>query len=208
MKDDYTHITVLMDRSGSMASIKTDMEGGINTFITEQKAVPGEATFALYEFDDHFDEAVAPTDLADVGPVTLNPRGSTALYDAMQKSIALTGEYLSSKPDDERPSKVFFVVVTDGQENASREVTRKQVLDLVTQQTDLYSWEFVYLGANQDAMAVGTSMGIHVNTTYDTSAASVGRSYTTLSSNMTKSRMSGQSIVMPTSTKDDEEAPV
>lgn len=160
MKQGYTHIELLLDRSGSMDKIKTDMEGGIATFIKEQRAVPGEATFALRQFDDRYETVIEPIPLNEVGRIELVPRGMTALLDAMGKSITQAGEYLDAKSEDKRPEHVIFVIVTDGLENASHEWGIGGIHDLVKQQTDKYGWTFVYLGANQDAIKVGEGIGI------------------------------------------------
>lgn len=168
MDDNYAHISILLDRSGSMAMIRDDMEGGLRQFVTEQQAEPGKTTFALYQFDDRYDVVIPPTTLADVkvNDIVLVPRGSTALLDAMSRSIAQTGEYLAAMPETERPGKVLFLIVTDGYENASREVTRAQVMDKVTEQEGTYGWKFVYLGANQDAIAVAATFGVATASTY------------------------------------------
>lgn len=160
MKTGYTHIVMLLDRSGSMQAIKDDVQGGVDKFVADQHAAPGEATFALYTFDSEFAEEISPRPIADVAGVTLVPRGTTALLDAMGKSITLTGEWLTAKSEDERPEKVVFAIVTDGMENASQEWSRKQVFDLVTQQREQYAWEFLFLAANQDAIATAAGMGI------------------------------------------------
>lgn len=160
MKSGYTHIAMLLDRSGSMEHIKTDVQGGVDRFISDQRSAPGEATFALYTFDDRFDEEVSPRPIADVGGVRLIPRGMTALLDAMGKAITLTGEWLAAKAEDARPEKVVFAVVTDGLENASREWTRQRVCDLIKQQREDYGWEFLFLAANQDAIGEGGAVGV------------------------------------------------
>jgi hypothetical protein len=190
-KPNYSHITVLLDRSGSMNAIKSDMEGGLATFIAEQKLVPGEATFSLCQFDDRYEQVLWFTPLDMVEKVTLEPRGMTALLDAMVRSITETGARLAAMAEDERPEHVLFVVITDGLENASTISTRDQVKDLVERQTNTYGWTFQYLGANQDAVMVGQSMGFTNTANYAANAQSVNASYAGLSASATLLRSTG-----------------
>lgn len=170
----YTHITMLVDRSGSMRSIMSDTEGGVNTLLDDQTKEPGRATLTLVQFDDAYEVVYGPGDLAEASEFKLAPRGNTALLDAMGKSITTTGEYLKGLAEDQRPGQVIFVVATDGYENASRDWNRSQVFDLVTQQREQYGWTFIYLGANQDAIAVGASMGMLANSSITYDANNVG----------------------------------
>jgi len=116
--------------------------------------------------------------------VTFIPRGSTALLDVMGRTIVDTGSRLSSLSEEDRPDNVIFVIVTDGHENASREFTASSVFDMVKHQTENYSWNFVYLGANQDAIAVGASLGIRRGSSisYSATAAGTSSSYNSTSS--------------------------
>jgi hypothetical protein len=185
---DYTHITLVVDRSGSMADIKSDTEGGVNTFIEQQKQLPGKTTLTLSTFDTYFDIVHDHVDIAEVPPFVLHPRGMTALFDAMGKSIAETGEWLSSLTEDERPGKVIFVTVTDGFENASREFTQQTVFASVTEQTNTYAWEFTFLAADPSAIAVGASMGISPDHSMAYAAANVGETFSVASDSVTRSR--------------------
>lgn len=160
MKSDYTHIAMLLDRSGSMEQIRSDVQGGVDKFVADQRSAPGEATFELFMFDSEFEHPIPPTRIADVRRVELQPRGMTALIDAMGLSITLTGDWLAGLSEDERPEKVVFAIVTDGLENASAEWSRQRVLDLVTQQRNDYGWEFLFLAANQDAIAEARKLGV------------------------------------------------
>jgi uncharacterized protein YegL len=190
MRTDYTHITMLLDRSGSMEQIRSDVQGGIDKFVSEQRTQPGEATFALYTFDDQLDEEISPRPIADVGAVTLIPRGRTALLDAMGKAITKTGEWLAAKPEDKRPEKVVFAVITDGLENASVEWTRDRVLKLVTHQRDAYQWEFLFLAANQDAIAAGGAIGVPQAgaMNYAATSAGVGHAFAAASASTSEYR--------------------
>jgi hypothetical protein len=191
---DYTHIQVLLDRSGSMGPLVIETESGFAAFVEEQKAAPGHATLGLDEFDDRFDVVFAPVDIADAPPLKLVPRGMTALLDAMGRSITTTGAWLAALPEDERPGQVIFVVITDGLENHSREWTREKVFALVEKQTKRYGWTFRFLAANQDAIATGASLGVARGQTMTYSTAKTGETYAVLSANTTASRVAGQAV--------------
>jgi hypothetical protein len=157
---DLTAIAVVLDRSGSMNAIRSDAEGGVNQFVEDQRNEPGRATLTLAQFDDVYELLLLNEPLERVRPITLQPRGRTALLDAMGRTIVRLGEALAALPEDERPGKVLFVTVTDGLENASQEWTREKVFEAVTEQRDKWKWEFVFLAANQDAIATGAQLGI------------------------------------------------
>lgn len=159
-RQDLTHIFFLLDRSGSMQSIKSDTEGGFAAFIEEQRAGAGECRVTLAQFDDHYDVVYADRPVADVPPLVLEPRGCTALLDAMGRLITDSGAHLASLPEAERPGTVIVAIMTDGLENASREWTHAAIKSLVDQQTTQWSWQFLYMGADQDAIEVGASVGI------------------------------------------------
>lgn len=113
MRADLTDITVVVDRSGSMASCRKDAVGGLNTFIDEQKKQPGHATFTLIQFDDKYEVVHNGIQLNDVPACDLVPRGSTALLDAIGKGIVTTGERLKALLEDQRPGLVVFVILTE-----------------------------------------------------------------------------------------------
>lgn len=163
MKKDYFDITVVLDRSGSMSSVKNDTIGGLNSFIESQKRDKnGEVTFTLLQFDNEFDYVYKALKLSDVKGLTdktFEPRGSTALLDAMGRAIRDTGERLSAMKEEDRPEKVIFVVLTDGHENASQEFNKSQIAQMVKHQQEVYSWEFIFLAANQDAVLSGREYG-------------------------------------------------
>jgi hypothetical protein len=163
MKVGYTDITVLLDRSGSMGTIKDDTIGGFNSFLEEQRKVPGEATISLVQFDDKYEPNYTAIPIDKAQPLcdhTYEPRGWTALLDALGKTVKGTGERYSGMPEDQRPEKVIFVIITDGQENHSKEFTGAQIREMVKHQTEVYKWTFLYLGANVDAFAEARSIGI------------------------------------------------
>lgn len=158
-----TAIAVVLDRSGSMQACRNDTIGGFNTFVEEQRKLPGYATLSLIQFDDVYQEDYLDKLLVDVPNLTSEtyvPRGYTALHDAIGRTIVNLGAKLAKLPEAERPGKVVMVIITDGQENASKEYNAAKVKELIEHQRTKYQWEFVYLGANQDAVTVGSIMGI------------------------------------------------
>ena len=170
MKKGYTHITILLDRSGSMIDVSQDVRGGIATFLDEQKLDPGECTISLHQFDDKFEVSENFTPISEVNShIDFQPRGSTALFDSVAKSIIETGSALSAMNEEDRPENVIMVIFTDGAENASREYNHKAVSDMIKEQTEKYSWAFTFLGANIDAVSVGSSLNIGASNsvTYD-----------------------------------------
>lgn len=164
MRPDYTHITVILDRTGSMQSIRDDTIGGFNAFLDAQKAEPGTATLTLVQFDTqdpyevihHFKPV---EEVAALTRETYVPRASTPLLDALGRGINDLEQALSTLEEAERPAKVVFVVVTDGQENSSKEFRKDQIEKMIKEKTNKDDWQFVFLSADLaaigDAMAVG-----------------------------------------------------
>jgi uncharacterized protein YegL len=158
-----TDITVVMDRSASMASCKDESEKGINKFVEEQRSLEGEANFTLVKFDNQYEKEYDGVNINTVSQIELVPRGSTALNDAIGKAINETGARLSSMSEKDRPGLVVFVILTDGFENCSREFTADQIKSMINKQQEVYSWEFTFLGANQDAILSASQFGIHAD---------------------------------------------
>ncbi len=155
-----THLYFLLDRSGSMQSIKSDTEGGFTAFIDEQRRTAGECRVTLAQFDNHYDVVYADRPIADVPPLDLQPRGSTALLDAMGRLVTDAGARLAAMHEDQRPASVIVAIMTDGLENASKEWSHPAIKALVEQQTAQYGWQFMYMGADQDAIEVGRNIGV------------------------------------------------
>jgi hypothetical protein len=157
-------ITLVLDRSGSMSSCKAATIDGFNEFIDAQLAVPGEAVVSLAQFDDQYDSLYEAKKLSDEGVKltedTFIPRGSTRLLDAIGKTIVRTGERIKAIPEGDRPDKVIFVIITDGHENASVEYNHKKIFEMIRLQEETYSWEFVFIGADQDAIDTGSKLGV------------------------------------------------
>ncbi|HWJ83604.1 MAG TPA: vWA domain-containing protein [Nocardioides sp.] len=157
---DLTHLYFLLDRSGSMQSIKSDIEGGFAAFVEEQRKAPGQCRVTLAQFDDEYEVVYSSVPLETVPPLDLRPRNMTALLDAMGRLITSAGAELAALPEDERPGTVIVAIMTDGLENASHEWTHPAIKALVEQQTKDYAWQFLYMGADQDAVEVGQSIGV------------------------------------------------
>lgn len=195
MKDNYTHISVVIDRSASMVSMAKDVIGGFNSLLEDQARVCDEATMTVVRFDNQYE--VISDFLPISGVEKLNshnfvPRGGTALLDAMGKTMNDVRARINAMPEDQKPSKAIFVFITDGQENESREYTRERVFEMISdlkseEREDRINWEFVFVGANQDAIQAGNSLGIRgsASLTYDASGAGATMAFQSLSRGLT-----------------------
>ena len=188
MRNDLTDITVVIDRSGSMASTKSDAEGGLNTFVEEQKRQPGNGVYSLVQFDTVYEWVHRAMNLKDVPPFTLVPRGSTALLDAVGRAVVETGERLAAMPEADRPGLVVFVIVTDGEENSSREYTKAAVKEMIERQRNVYKWQFTFIGANQDAFAEAGAVGIPMAAALNYSPDNARGAYRATSGNVSRMR--------------------
>lgn len=155
-----SHLVFLLDRSGSMQSIKSDVIGGFDAFLAEQRAADGQCVATLAQFDNEYEVVYRGIPLAQVPPLELSPRGSTALLDSMGKLITDTAAEIDALPEDDKPGTVVVAIMTDGHENASREWGRPAIKALVEQQTNDHGWAFLYMGADQDAVEVGEGLGV------------------------------------------------
>jgi Mg-chelatase subunit ChlD len=191
MKTMKTEIVMIIDRSGSMASMVKEAQRGINRFLREQKDEKGKAVLTIAQFDDKYDIVVDGVDVKTIDPENtyhLVPRAMTALLDAVGKTVTTVLERQSK--DKKSAKQTICVVVTDGQENSSHEYKKAQIQDLV-KKAEGRGWSFVFLGANQDAFAEGQSMGFRQNTNYTPDSASNAFLY---ASNLTRSYRNGESI--------------
>jgi hypothetical protein len=165
MKSDYTHISIILDRTGSMSSIRDDTIGGFNTFLNDQKKQPGFATMTLVQFDtaDPYEIIHKFKPIQEVPELTHEtyvPRASTPLLDAMGRGINDIEKCIADIKEEDRPSKVVIVVITDGQENSSREFVKDQIVKMVKEKTEKDNWQFVFLSADLDAFMDAGVMGI------------------------------------------------
>jgi hypothetical protein len=184
MKQGYTHITLVCDRSGSMSIIKDDAEGAVNTFIEEQKAVPGEADLLLVDFDapsgmtgQEWYTVIYDGNIKTAPKYELKPRGNTALLDAVGQTIVTVGEKLAAMSEDARPEHVVFVVQTDGQENHSRDWKVEALRERIKEQETKWNWQFLFLGMGPDTYAQGHAMGMSNVTRSANTAKGYGSTY-------------------------------
>ena len=162
MKQDLTRIAVILDRSGSMASVVDATISGFNEFVHSQKLEPGQANLKLVQFDDQ-NEEVFDRPLSEVSALdhqTFVPRGWTALHDAIGRTINLLDNELKTIPEADRPAKVLVLILTDGEENRSTEFKREQIAKMVKEKQENCNWSFVFLGANQDAVLTASGFNI------------------------------------------------
>ncbi len=190
----YSEIVVILDRSGSMETIRSDAIGGFNSFLEEQKKVPGDACLSLLTFNNQYKfvlEAVPLGMVKNLDRETYVPGGTTALLDAVGYTIDKVGARLAAMAEADRPNKVVVAILTDGLENSSTIFTRESIFDKITHQREVYKWDFIFLAANQDAIAVGTSYGIPKQETHSFVADADGTkaAYSVMSMSVTKARV-------------------
>ena len=204
MNKNLTELVLVLDRSGSMSTTKDDAEGGLREFVRKQRKEPGKAVMTFYRFDNVIDQVFEEKNLKSVedNDLALEPRGSTALLDAMGRAINEVGSRLAKKPDSEKPGKVIVLVVTDGMENASREFTREQVFKMITTQRDKYNWDVIFVGADQDAIATGGSYGINFQASLNSSGKSHRNTYSALGYAVSRSRKTGNAVSFTTAERD------
>lgn len=176
MNKNVTEIIFLLDRSGSMGGLESDTIGGFNAFVNKQTALEGETRVTAVLFDDQYEILWNGIDSRKTKLTEENyyVRGMTALLDAVGKTILDVGCRLSKMAEEDRPSKVIFVITTDGMENASKEFTYKKVKELIQHQQEKYNWEFIFLGANIDAEREADSLGIDAGNAYSFEASEKG----------------------------------
>ena len=163
MKNNLTEIVFILDRSGSMGGLETDTVGGFNAMLERQKKAEGEALLSTLLFSNETEVLHDRADIRQVEPLSLQDYrvgGSTALLDAIGGAIRHIGELHRRASEDGRPAHTLFVVTTDGQENASRRYGYAELKRLIERQKEKYGWEFLFLGANMDAVAAASRFGI------------------------------------------------
>ncbi len=166
MKKGLTEIVFILDRSGSMGGLEADTIGGYNSMITKQKKEEGDAIISTVLFDDRVELLHDRKDLKSVEDITEKEyfvRGCTALLDAIGGSIKRIGDIQKELPEEDKPEKTLFIITTDGMENASKKYTYDKVKKMVEKKKRKHHWEFVFLGANIDAIAVANKFGVAAN---------------------------------------------
>lgn len=163
MNNNLTELVFILDRSGSMAHLEKDTIGGFNSLIEKQKKESGTATVTTVLFDDQYSVIHENADITKIKPLTEKEyyaRGMTALFDAIGKTVNMVGNRHKFAPSDQVPGKTMVVIITDGCENSSREYNLHQIKAIIERQKEKYGWEFIFLGANIDAIAVASHIGI------------------------------------------------
>jgi uncharacterized protein YegL len=191
-------IVVVLDRSGSMENIREDTIGGFNAFLEEQKKVPGRCLFTLAQFDNVYEVVAHNILLTDAQPLTRDtfvPRGGTALLDAMGRTLnTLEQDLAELEKTGNKPEKIYFVLITDGDENQSTEFSRDQVFQMISDRRQNSAWEFIFLAANQDAIKSGGNYGFAAGSSMSYNDSGTRGCYGSVSSNIASSRFTGQSI--------------
>ncbi|MED1864171.1 VWA domain-containing protein [Fictibacillus nanhaiensis] len=162
MNKNVTEIVFLLDRSGSMSGLEKDTIGGFNSFVKSQVERKGKTLITTALFDDQYEIlwSGVPAEQVQLTSEDYFVRGTTALLDALGKTILDVGYRLSRIEENDRPGKVIFVITTDGMENASTEFTHEKVKKLIEHQQEKYNWEFIFMGANIDVIAEAKNLGI------------------------------------------------
>ena len=166
MKKGLTEMVFILDRSGSMSGLESDVIGGFNAMIEKQKKVEGEALVSTVLFSTGREVIHDRVDVKKVAPMTdkdYQVGGSTALVDAVGKAIHHIGNVHKYAREEDRPERTLFVIMTDGMENASHIYTASQVKEKIQRQKDKYGWEFLFMGANMDAVETASHFGISHN---------------------------------------------
>ena len=163
MKKNLTELVFILDRSGSMQGLERDTIGGFNAMLEKQKKEPGEALVSTVLFDDCTEVLHDRVKLGEVRPITEREyfvRGCTALLDAVGGAIRHIGNIHKYARPEDVPEHTLFVITTDGMENASRRYSAEQVREMIRHQKERYGWEFLFLGANIDAVETAGALGI------------------------------------------------
>ncbi len=177
MKKDSTELVFILDKSGSMSGLESDTIGGYNSMLAKQRTIEGECRITTVLFDNNYELLHDRIDIKAVGSITekeYQVGGSTALLDAIGKTIHKIGNAQKHTAKDYRAEKVMFIIITDGEENSSREYTAEKIKAQIEQQKVKYGWEFIFLGANIDAVQTAGHFGITPDRAIDYLADSEG----------------------------------
>ncbi len=195
MKQNYTHMVMLLDSSSSMAGCWSETVQSLTKMFNEQKDIEGEMTFSLYTFNENVSSPYNFVDIQTIKELSLTHEGGwTALYKAFCKAVDETGVKLANLTEDKRPSKVLFVVFTDGEENRSGVgYNLLQVKNKLREQKDKYSWQFLFMGADFDAEKLGGQFGLSVDNCINYSKGATSNSVMNTSGLIGKYRTSNSS---------------
>lgn len=177
MENKTTELVFIIDRSGSMSGLESDTIGGFNSMLKEQQSVDGRALVTTILFDDEYELLHNRVDIRNVKPLTekdYTARGSTALLDAIGRTIHNIRKSQKESSEKDRPEKVIFFIITDGQENSSRRYTFQMIQERISHYRKKHGWEFMFFGANMDAIAEAAKMGIDADRAHSYRSDHVG----------------------------------
>lgn len=193
MKTGLTELVMILDRSGSMCGLEADTIGGFNSMIEKQKKEDGDVFVSTILFDDQVDVVHDRVDISRIEPMTDKQyyvRGCTALLDAVGEAIRHIGNIHKYAREEDIPEKTIFVITTDGMENSSRRYTYDDVRHMIDRQKEKYNWEFIFLGANIDAVDEAARFGISASraATYEADCEGTILNYSVVSDTVSKMR--------------------
>ena len=177
MKKGLTEVVFILDRSGSMSGLESDTIGGFNSMIEKQKKEEGEALVSTILFDNYSEVLHDRVEVSKIEPLTdrdYTVRGCTALLDAIGGAIHHIGNVHKYARDEDVPEHTIFIITTDGMENASHQYSREKIKAMIERQKTKYGWEFLFLGANIDAIETARSYGIDQDRAVEYNCDSVG----------------------------------
>ena len=161
MKDNYIHICFVIDSSGSMSGSEGDVIGGFKRLIEEQKAIKeGECSVSLFTFDSEVKEKYLGVDVNKVDELDYKPGGMTAMNDGIGIAVDKVGKWLSDMKEEDRPSKVMLVIMTDGEENFSKEYSLSRVQEMLKHQQEVYNWSVIFQGTDITNKKAASDLGI------------------------------------------------
>jgi uncharacterized protein YegL len=190
-----THITFVLDSSGSMSKIEDDTKGGFNSFLDDQRDEEGTATVTLYDFNSTVEQVYEQYPIEDAPKLDSDnyaPGGKTALHDAIYRAMTETADRITATTEESRPDNVIIVVLTDGRENAS-ETPQERVREQVRYRREEHEWEFLFIGANQDATLTAEDMGMDTDRSLNMAHSGEGAqaAYDSASANISEARQTG-----------------
>ena len=196
MRKDLTELVFILDKSGSMSGLESDTIGGFNSMLAKQQALEGECRITTVLFDNNYETLHDRIDIRAVSPITekeYQVGGTTALLDAIGRTIHKIANVQRNTAEDYRAEKVMFVIITDGEENSSRKYSVGEIKTAIERQKTKYGWEFVFLGANIDAIETADNFGIAADRAIDYIADSEGTklNYKVMERTVTSFRESG-----------------